>query len=343
MISNKHFALTDSVKFEYTHVTHISQANIDCTITLVRAGEVMKYPLPSSISYRLRKSIGNVAKFASPHPICIAWVGSRIVCAECPDKSALPSAHKNQWKSLIEINIAAFKPPKDAYFDGQYVYTLDSDPEVFDRNYGVVKLNVCYDLFHLNSISWANPPRACFAYKDGNKWVTTAPCTSAAGTFLQLIADDVSTSTAAVFDSMDMIDAIRFVNLRFVNYAAGRLVDAFDFEVIEPLGLPLLMIEHGTFNLGELTPTVQMTCPAPLTFSQTLAWLIGLHQRVTTIDQFIVLKEAIKMLLSKGCTRSAAVVGDGDQLPDGAVDLSKNEIVYSARKTFNNMAMVQFT
>lgn len=342
MISNKHFPLADPVKFEYVHVTHISQANIDCTITLVRDGEAVKYPLPPSISYRLRKSIGKVARFATPHPICVAWVGSCIVCAECPDKNALPSARKNQWKSLIEINAAAFKPPKDAYFDGQYVYALDADPEVFDRNYGVVKLNACFDLYHLNDIAWANPARACFAYKNGQKWVTTAPCTSAAGTFLQLVVDDVSTSTAAVFDSMDMIDAIRFVNLRFVNYAAGRLADAFDFETIEPLGLPLLMIEHGTFNLGELTPTVQMTCPAPLTFSQTLAWLIGLHQRVTTLDQFIALKEAIRMLLSKGCTRSAAVIGEGEELPDGAVDLSKNEIVYSARNQFNKMDMVSF-
>jgi hypothetical protein len=269
-------------------------------------------------------------------------VGARIVCAECPDKNALLSARKNQWKSLIEINVTAFKPPTDAYFDGQYVYALDAGPEVFDRNYGVVKLSACFDLYHLNDIAWTNPARACFAYKNGHNWVATAPCTSAAGSFLQLVVDDVSASTAAVFDSMAMIDAIRFVNLRFVNYAAGRLADAFDFEAIEPLGLPLLMIEHGTFNLGELTPTVQMTCPAPLTFSQTLAWLIGLHQRVTTLDQFITLKEAIRMLLSKGCTRSAAVIGEGEELADGAVDLSKNEVVYSARKQFNGMAVVQF-
>lgn len=343
MITNKHFKLVDAIKFEYVHMTHLSQATIGVTVTLYRAGVETKHDIPPGVAYRLRKAIGKVARFADPHPVCVAWVGDRIVCVDCPDKAALPAAHENDWKSLIEINLSVFTPAPGAYFDGQYVYTIDSEPEVFDDNYGVLKLATCRDMFRSSDPVWSDSPRACFAYQSAKgKWVTTAPVTAATGSFLQLIADDVSTQTAAVYDHIGMIDAIRFVNLRFVNYAAGRLADAFDFETIEPLGLPLLMIEHGTFNLGELTPTVQMTCPAPLTFSQALAWLTGLYQRVDTLDQFIAIKDTIKMLMSKGCTRSASVLGEEEVAVDGSADLSKNEVVYSARKHFNAMPMMQF-
>jgi len=344
MISNKHFKLIDAVSFEYLHMTQLSQATVDCTVTLVRDGVETKFSIPPGVSYRLRKSIGNVSKFSVAHPICVAFVGDRIVSADCPIRAALPDARKGKWKSIIDINLTLFKAPANAYFDGQYIYTIDAEPEVFDRNFGVLKLTACYDMFHCGDPVWTSSPRACFAYQAAKgKWVVTAPCTNSAGSFLQLIADDVSNNTAAVYDSVDMIDKIRFVNLRFVNYAAGRLANAFDFETIEPLGLPLLMIEHGTFNLGELTPTVQMTCPAPLTFSQTLAWLTGLCNRATTLGQFITVKDCIKMLMSKGCTRTASVVGAGEELDDGATDVSKNEIVYAARKHYNSLPMMNFS
>jgi len=342
MISNKHFKLKNSLTYEYTFVAQISQATIDCSITLIRDGKEVKYSIPSGVSYRLRKAVNNITRFATPHPICVAWVGDRIVCAECPPAASLPDAKKQLWKSMIEINLSVFHPPADPYFDGQYIYTIKSNPEVFDRNYGALKLDYCWDLFHCNDPVWSTADRACFAYYANDEWVVTAPVTAATGSFLQLVSDDVSTKTAAVFNTISSIDEIRFVNLRFVNYAASSLANAFDFEVIEPLGLPLLMIEHGTFNLGELTTTIQMTCPAPLTFSQALAWLIGLHTRVTTLDQFITLKEVIKMLMSKGCTRKVSVFGEDDEDEEDGVSTSKNDVIHSARKHFSAMPMLEF-
>ena len=93
-----------------------------------------------------------------------------------------------------------------------------------------------------------------------------------------------------------------FVNVRFVNYASRALSARFGFESIEPLGLPLLMIEHRTFNVGGLDLSVQMSSPAPIRFTHAVAWLIRLFTKVESLEDMIAIKQAFKMLLTKGNT-----------------------------------------
>lgn len=347
MIINSHFKLLSPVTFEYVRVTQLPQATINCSIVLQREDGEHRHSLPSGVAYRLRKAIGNITKFSVAHPICVAWVGSRVVCVECPPASAVTDAQVGKWRSLIEINVRSFHPDEGTFFDGQYVYNLieGEDPTVIERNYGVLKMSTCRDLYHLNTVGWGNAPRACFAYQSSpENWVVTAPCTTSTGTFIQLLADDSGNTTNAAYNSINEVDRLRFVNLRFVNYAAGRLANIFNFEAVEPLGLPLLMIEHGTFNLGELTTAVQSACPAPLKFSQALAWLIGLHTRVADVEQFATMKEIIKMLMSKGCTRVAtprpADTEGGEATPLN--DLSKNSLIIDARQKYAVMPLVNF-
>lgn len=339
MIINSHFKLTEEIRVEYMQVTKLSRATINCNITVKVNGEDQRIHLPSSIAYRLRKLTGDISTFAVSHPMCFAWIGDRIVSVDCPTPDVLEQARKGEWCSVIETNIRNFKVDSDAYFDGQYIYTLVSDPEVIEHNYGVLKVDYCYDMFHCNDMLWACKPRACFAYQAyPDQWVVTSPVTTAAGKMVQLFQDDVINSNTAVYTAITAVDKYRFVNLRFVNYAAWRLSNVFDFETIEPLGLPMLMIEHGTFNLGDITQAVQVVCPAPLSFSQALAWLIGLYSRVESIEQFISLKETIKMLMTKGCTRSTH---DSDA-EDGDNPIHRTEIIDDARKFFDQQTTIIF-
>ena len=339
MIINSHFKLTDTIRVEYMEVTKLSRATINCNITVRIKGIDQRFHLPSSIAYRLRKRTGDISTFAIAHPMCFAWIGDRIVGVDCPPPDQLEQARKGEWRSVIETNIKNLTVDPESYFDGQYIYTLTADPEVIENNYGVLKVDYCYDMYHCNDMLWDMKPRACFAYQAfPDQWVVTSPVTTAAGKMVQLFQDDAIISDPAVYTAITSVDKYRFVNLRFVNYAAARLSNTFDYETIEPLGLPMLMIEHGTFNLGDITIAVQVVCPAPLSFSQTLAWMIGLYGRVESIEQFIALKETIKMLMTKGCTRASRIT-DGE---DGEDTLHRSEVIDEARNFFDQQTLISF-
>jgi hypothetical protein len=168
----------------------------------------------------------------------------------------------------------------------------------------------------------------------------TSPVTRSSGDLLQLTGDVDEFNAADRFGSTStdlfLMDLNVYPNLRFVNYAARALSDQFGFESIEPLGLPLLMIEHRTFNIGGLPIPVQTSSAAPFKFTHALAWLVGMFGQVQTLDQLIAVKSSIKMLLSKGHTRHTT---EGTKNDD---EVDTKTLIQRVRRTFESAALVSF-
>jgi hypothetical protein len=340
-----------SLKIERVTLHKISQSTIEPSITFTRSGDATttRVVLPAAVGRQLLLTANKVSTFLVGYPVDLLWVGDNVVCAIGPDKqdiAAMAADSTYQWTSKMAVNIAYLQQSlrtwaaTDQYFDGQYVYRFTSDPTSIDGGFGYRTADT-FNLHHAYRTVFVQKIRAGFAYKAGGDWVVTPPVTAVgAGGRIQLVGDveDLSDTNLAVYNTFGSIDTARFVNLCFVNFVARKLTDTFDYTTTEPLGIPLLMVEHQTFNLGGITRVEQQLHAAPLKFTSALAWLIGLHSRVTTLAEMNTLKQCIKMLLTKGNTRTrieTKMVDSTDAPP-----ASRQELIKSLRAHFSHAPTV---
>lgn len=99
---------------------------------------------------------------------------------------------------------------------------------------------------------------------------------------------------------LDEADAIHAVSLNFILYAGKTLSETFGYEILDVLQLPKLMVQLKTVNLPRLSKEVKETVDSQIPFTIALAWLIGLGERCKTIDQYAIVRSALKYLISKG-------------------------------------------
>lgn len=315
-----------TIGFGYFKLKAISQSTIDPRITFVdEAGKERKVALPSSIARRLSQKVNKVSRFTVDFPCCVATLDGRVVAVDVPAPVEFANWKETKvWQSPIEKNIEVVKKltGDEWMFDGQYAYRFDLElVEIHGSNFGFQPVKA-YNLYKMDVGQTLDEiSLSCLAYKkNATEWQLTCPVTRASGGFLQLTGD-VDTFNAgdqfvdnAVASSLAHMDHNHIVNLKFVNYAARRVSECFGFEAAEPLGLPLLMIEHQTMSLINLPQSVQQTSPAPFKFTQGVAWIIGLFGRVQTIDQLMTMKATMKMLLTKGNTQVESQ-GDDSEVP----------------------------
>jgi hypothetical protein len=350
-MQNKHIPFNGSdFRIERVTLRKISQSTIDPTITFTRANspKLHKATLPSAVGRTLYMNANKISNFVVGYPTDLLWLGENVVCAIGPNKQEVTHATSDPsytWKSQIALNLARMQDKmrtwsSDRYFDGQYVYQFTGDPQSVSGNFGYRTADT-FNLYHAFKTNFEPKIRAGFAYKSGGQWTVTPPATAVSGDGrIQLLGDveDLTTQNAAVYNTFDGIDAARFINLCFINFAARKLTNQFEYTAIEPLGIPLLMIEHKTFNLGGITRAVQQVTPAPLKYTHALAWLIGLHAESDTLAKVEVLKQCIKMLLTKGCTRTVVEKND-----DGTVNtVSKGDLVRSLRNSLASSPLITF-
>ena len=317
---------SNTIGFGYFKLKALSQSTIDPRVTFVdESGNERKVPVPSSIARRLSQKVNKVSRFTVDFPCCVATLDGRVVSVDVPTAVEFANWKKTgAWASPIEKNIEVVKKlnAADWLFDGQYAYRHDGPlVEVHGSNFAYQPVKA-YNLYKMDVGQTLDEiSLSCLAYKldDQGNWQVTCPVTRASGGFLQLTGD-VDTFNAgdqfvdnAVASSLTLMDNNHIVNLKFVNYAARRVSDCFGYAAAEPLGLPLLMIEHQTMSLINLPQSVQQTSPAPFKFTQGVAWVIGLFGRVQTLDQLMTMKATMKMLLTKGNTQ---VESSGDDVGD---------------------------
>lgn len=314
----------NTFKIEQIGLKALSKATIEPRITFINEkGELVKMAIPTSIARLIRNKLHGVTKFVEPYPACLAFVDGRIVSMDVAVGKDLKMFEEfGEWISVLEKRETLLAQVDDNWmWDGQYAYKYSGPASAIgESGFGSIPTRAM-NMFRLGEEKTdLIEDLACLCYKhpETNEWIKTSPMTRHSGGFLQLTGDIGAFNARDQFidtaDQFDAVDNSLFVNLRFVNYAARVLSNRFGFESIEPLGLPLLMIEHRTFNVGGLALPIQMSSPAPLKFSRALAWMIGMYMQVRNLDDMIAVKQTFKMLLSKGNTNNRMMgVEDGNK------------------------------
>lgn len=322
----------------------ISQSTIDPRVTFEdEVGLSVKMPVPTAIARRVKQKL-KVTKFHTTYPCEIGFYDGRIVSMDVPSADEYV-IWKNDgvWESRLSKNHRVLHNLiGDWLYDGQYVYRYtEALTPIEPTNFGS-RVVEAFNLYLFGELAGNDPKKhACLAYRnpDNNQWTITSPVTRQSGELFMLSGDsdafDASSEFGAASDLL-LMDGLMFPNLRFVNYAARAISAQFDYAAIEPLGLPLLMIEHRTFNLGGLSVPVQASSPAPFKFTQALAWLIGMFGRVQTLDQLLAVKQSAKMLLTKGSTNRRS---EGNK-EVGEVDTK--QLISSVRDTFASAPLIKF-
>lgn len=240
------------------------------------------------------------------------------------EREWLPQAELN-WRSVIRPDMEDGK----WYFDGMYAYTFNSEPMsrvVADsiplsannsfREVQAFALNLTRLAAGSATLSrkgkkktieeqFALEERSCIAYVVGSEYVISPPIWKTLGsdkwssTRNKSINDreDGVFDTSAAFDSVD--DKF-FVTLSFAMYAASEIARAYGYDSVSPLQLPKLMVQLKTVNLPRVDKEVKNTFDVGLTFSQGMAWLLGLLYRAQTDDQVFAVRRAMKYLSTKG-------------------------------------------
>lgn len=337
------------IQFGYHLLKGVSKSTLDPRLTFIKDGEEVKLPLPSSIGRRLNIKLHQVSKFSVAFPCCVATLDGRIVAVDVPSAGEFAHWNKtNEWTSPIEKNLKVVQhlDEKEWLFDGQFAYRNDGPLQIVDGTSFAYQPVKAYDLYKMDIEQTLDEiSRACLAYKkNATEYQLTCPVTRASGGFLQLRGDvDVFSNTDQFVDNsvaqeLMLMDRNVIVNLKFVNYAAKRVTDCFGFESAEPLGLPILMIEHRTMSLVNLPQSVQQSSPAPFKFTQGVAWIIGLFGRIETIEQLIIVKAIMKMLLTKGNTQ----VEHNTHEDDGDIELTLKQKVEKLRASFEGAEFIKF-
>lgn len=323
----------------------ISQSTIDPRVTFVdEGGQMVKLPVPTAIARRIKQRL-KVTRFNTSYPCEIAFYENRIVAMDAPTIDEYQIwKQSGTWETRLSKNARALNnlPLADWQYDGQYVYRTTSNIlPIAGSNFGHQSVE-CYNLYQFGEMAGDDTKGfACLCYLNPqtNKWVVTSPVTRSSGDLLMLTGDtdafDASSEFGATSDLL-LMDRSRFPNLRFVNYAARAICGQFGYAAIEPLGLPLLMIEHRTFNLGSMSLPAQTSAQAPFKFTQALAWLIGLFGQATTLDQLLAVKQSTKMLLTKGNTAHATGTKSDEE-----VDTKK--LIHQMRDKFDNVPLISFS
>ena len=320
----------EAKKFQvlYVGLKTLSKATINPKISFIYNDELVKMDIPTSIARIGRNKLHNVTKFAKSYPVAIAMVDGRIVALDVANsKQYKMNTDVGAWISVLDSREELIQSvaSEEHLWDGQYLYKYSGEVKpVGDGRFGYQEVRAL-NLYHLSEDRGGQIEQlAVYCYKNPTtgEWIKSAPITRVSGEHLQISGDLDQFSSNDQFinqyddDLFTKLDAWWFVNMRFTNYAARSLSNQFGYEAIEPLGLPLLMIEHRTFNLGGLSTSIQASSPAPIGFRNAMAWLLGLHTKIETLDDFITLKQTMKMLTSKGTTANASAGSSGGQAVD---------------------------
>jgi hypothetical protein len=118
---------------------------------------------------------------------------------------------------------------------------------------------------------------------------------------------------------VDKIDNDANVSLGFALYAGTRLGKVFDYEHIDALKLPELMIQLRSVNMPNIDQSIRSTFGIGLTFSQALAWLIGMLSEQLTHTQYFTVLSCIKYLCKQGVFKktllTTAFLSDNVEVP----------------------------
>ena len=294
--------------------------------------------LPLALARKFIKS-HTLSKYLIPVPTAVVWYGDSVVSLERHPLSSLgvdktTDTGSDDWVphcfTAVESGVKHATVQYDWFFDGRYAYTFGpslnmmiggATPCSIDETFRILKAKTI-DLYTLNTGKMLGEEiRECLAFVSSTgEYAVTSPLWETARKMMSCLhdkktADDVEdvdeddevNITYGELDEdninrfwLDRLNAEAKVNLGFALYAGNSLGKIFNYNYIDPLGLPELMVELCTVNMPNIDVSVRSTYPISMTFTQALAWCMGMLRDQTDHVKYITVLKCIKYLCKRG-------------------------------------------
>lgn len=274
-----------------------------------------KIKIPISLA-RMFKIKYKVSQFMIPHEGMIMWYDDSVVTIEkAIENRRIINNHQGiQWTSNIERHFKQILPSLssgDWYFDGLYVYQFENGIHqelkqgiILDKN-GMFR-GVKVKAYHLTYLNFKSPQlesRNCIAFiVDENTFSISAPIWKYVNKnfFVNDKKHNEDNENLSLITSFETIDDVLSINLNFALRAAKELADHFGYSSIQPLQLPQMMVKLNTVNLLRLPNEIKATTEINMKFTHALAWLLGLQHKAKNPQQFFIIRQLIKYLMTTG-------------------------------------------
>ena len=289
-----------------------------------------RYPIPLALA-RVFKEKHRISKFLVPIEGCIMMYRGNVVAIE---KAAFNERYYTdsneeikEWQPTME---GVFKKIKlmtysgNWYFDGSYIYSFRNHATKADDVKQAIQAGEllsddgCFRAVHADAIrityaGYTNEiyieDRQCLAYQASNGEFSISPPVWKQMSGLgnrNLKKKSNEYELIGLTNQFDKVDRVMAVNLNFAMQAGNILTKEFGYKSIEPLQLPKLMVQLKTVNLPRISQEIKQTFDIGMTFTQTIAWLLGMQKNVTEYEQMLALRKLFKYLSVKGIyTRKA--------------------------------------
>jgi hypothetical protein len=264
---------------------------------------------------RLFKKTYNITFFTVPYECAIMLYDGHIVALE---KAVINERFTEGLNGIIEwvpqmervysTVQSLMNAQYDWYFDGSYVYSFGCSLEdaitggKFLSRSGNFRSLVAQAI-HINYIGISSDvyveSRNCLAYVANNDVFSITP---PIWKTLEGIGSNKikSEDTIGLTTQFDKVDNNLMVNLQFAIVAGTALTRQFGYQSIEPLQLPKLMVQLKTVNLPQISTEIKQTFDIGLSFTQAMAWLLGINRNITTYEEMITMKKLFRYLSTNG-------------------------------------------
>lgn len=218
------------------------------------------------------------------------------------------------------------KGTTDWYFDGRYIFSFDQNDmnvvlnnseSMTDDNHFRKVVTTAIDFQELCNADKLQPhSRDCLAFvAENGEYAVSAPiwkdihCIGVSRSRESDdddfgIDDDSEDRVTTSLTSFSKLNETMSVNLNFALRAGKEIGTMFGYEDIEPLQLSRLMIELHTINLPNIPKQIKATYDVGLSFTHSLAWLLGLIKKANTLETYIMVRSLLKYLTKRGIYRN---------------------------------------
>lgn len=287
--------------------------------------------VPLAVCRAFIQQYQKVSKYIKPVYTAIVRYGDHVIALERHPLGTLGALQEvdevsgvtRTWVPASDTNFRSIIKPlvergdRNWYFDGRYVYALPCDDVnlavqggqmmTLDGHFRKVEAST-FDLQRISVASFlVENKRSCLAFV-----ATTGDCVVSPPIWNDLNnvgggSDDedasaakVNTSSGAYAYNFDRIDAQLAVNLNFALKAGAEIGRTFGYEYVEPLMLAEKMIDLHTTNLPNVPLSIKSTYDIGMSFTHSLAWLLGLLSKTNTLEAHMAIRSLLKYLTTKG-------------------------------------------
>lgn len=301
--------------------------------------ELIKVKVPFAVVRKFIKET-KFTKYLKPVQIAVLRYENTVINIERDIASNIlqdeTDANAPRWVAKMETFVQDYLADRlgalDWYFDGRYVYNMsqaDIDTlrhggngvDFISRDDKFRTMDIpCIDLYESNKVVWKTGVmtelRGVIAFSSGNAFAITPPIWknvtaigSSATVDTQPTTDNedyldttigITTGEERERILIDSLDQNYSLNLNFTMNTAKSISNIFGFDAVEPLQLPEIMLALTTVNIPGLPKFIKSTFSIGLCPSHGLTWLMGLLTQAKTLEDFVVVRSAIKYLTSKG-------------------------------------------